>query len=149
MTCYAFVHFRAPLVLLLCIDYMFCAVQTSFKEQTYDFLVNPRIYKVHPDRKVVEINGWSLELDAKDHTIASETLKSEWIGKDGAAELRNVELCRYGQGAVQGVWKKSWAAITECDGNINGYVNVDDEVFTIEPLIGNSTRNVHTITKGM
>lgn len=146
MTCSS-VHYCASLA-ILCIVCTFSTVQNSFERQTYAFLVNPRIYEVHPDRKIVEFNGWSLQLDAKDYTIASDTLRTEWIRKDGSKTMRNVELCHYGQGVVYGAWNSSWAAMTECNGNINGYLSIDDEVYTIEPLSGNSTSNVHSVTKG-
>lgn len=96
---------------------------------------------------IIELDALTLELNSNRDFITGTRM--EWIGGNGDVEQKNTTDCDYRIGVVRGIWSSSRVAVTVCDTEIMGYIQLENAVLLIQPLAMNqSNAGAHVIYEG-
>lgn len=106
-------------------------------------LTNNLFYEYEDRKKYIKFNNnWLLELQTENNLIVPKNVKVQWIN-DKITTDTLISNCEYTSGTLLDV-ENSFSALTICNNDINGYFNVDNEIYFVQPLL-NSTKNEHIL----
>ncbi|CAH1108058.1 unnamed protein product, partial [Psylliodes chrysocephalus] len=137
------VHFILISVLVLVIDRSEQTV--DLKHVEYVKSVFPRVNYVRKKRsiddkesvqvKVVKVGDWLLELHSEDNLLFSRGLRTEWLdSSEDSHGRRPLKKCDYHVGVIKGLEADSKVVVTLCGIFVRGYLDVDGDVYFLEPV---------------
>lgn len=126
--------------LCLCLLLLFNTVKEISLHNTQ--IVYPKIYE---NANVIEIDSLVLELNSASDFYVNTRI--HWVGENGdVLDGRGVTGCDYKTGIVKGLRLLSKVAVSVCDaGEINGYIQLDNQVYLIQPA---SFNGAHVVYEG-